>query len=118
MTIVSVVEPVRTPTPPLLPRTSRGILAGAAAALERARLDAGRRRAEAAARTMEKAGWRARASVRTGVPLDEILRAVREARADLLVLGVRGTGGLARLLLGSVADGALRLAPVPVLVVK
>ena len=39
-------------------------------------------------------------------------------RADLLVLGARGTGGLARLLLGSVADGALRLATVPVLVVK
>jgi nucleotide-binding universal stress UspA family protein len=43
---------------------------------------------------------------------------VAEARADLLVLGARGTGGLARVLLGSVADGALRLATVPVLVVK
>jgi len=30
----------------------------------------------------------------------------------------RGTGGLARLLLGSVTEGALRLASVPVLVVK
>ena len=69
-----------------------------------------RRRAEAAVRTMEKGGWRAQASVRTGVPLAEILQAVKEARADLLVLGARGTGGLARVLLGSVADGALRLA--------
>jgi nucleotide-binding universal stress UspA family protein len=67
---------------------------------------------------MERGGWRAQASVRTGVPLAEILQAVKEARADLLVLGARGTGGLARVLLGSVADGAIRLATVPVLVVK
>jgi len=39
-------------------------------------------------------------------------------RAGLLVLGARGTGGLARVLLGSVADGMFRLATVPVLVVK
>ena len=102
----------------LLPASIRGHLAGAAAELERARLNAARRWAEAAVRTMEKGGWRAQASVRTGVPLAELLEAVKEARADLLVLGARGTGGLARLLLGSVTEGALRLATVPVLVVK
>ena len=118
VTVVSVVEPVRPPSMALLPASIRGRLAGAAAQLERARLNAGRRRAEAAVRTMEKGGWRAKASVRTGVPLAELLEAVKEARADLLVLGARGTGGLARLLLGSVAEGALRLASVPVLVVK
>jgi len=118
VTVVSVVEPVRPPSMALMPASIRGHLAGAAAELERARLIAGRRWAEAAVRTMEKGGWRARVSVRTGVPLAEILRAVKEARADLLVLGARGTGGLARVLLGSVADGALRLATVPVLVVK
>ena len=118
VTVVSVVEPVRPPSMALLPRSIRGRIAGEAAELERARLDAARRCAEAAARTMEKGGWRAQASVRTGVPLAELLEAVNEARADLLVLGARGTGGLARVLLGSVAEGALRLAPVPVLVVK
>jgi nucleotide-binding universal stress UspA family protein len=117
-TVVSVVEPVRSPSMALLPPSIRGRLAGAAAELERARLDAARRCAEAAVRTMEKGGWRAQASVRTGVPLAELLEAVKEARADLLVLGARGTGGLARVLLGSVAAGALRLASVPVLVVK
>ena len=116
--VVSVVEPVRPPSMALLPASVRRQLAGAAAELERARLNAARRWAEAAVRTMEKGGWRAQASVRTGVPLAELLEAVVEARADLLVLGARGTGGLARFLLGSVADGALRLAPVPVLVVK
>jgi nucleotide-binding universal stress UspA family protein len=38
--------------------------------------------------------------------------------ADLLVLGARGVGGVTRLLLGSVAEGALGRAPVSVLVVK
>jgi len=118
VTVVSVVEPVRSPSMTFLPASIRGRLAGAAAELERARLNAARRSAEAAIHTMEKGGWRAQASVRTGVPLAEILQAVKEARADLLVLGARGTGGLARVLLGSVADGALRLATVPVLVVK
>jgi nucleotide-binding universal stress UspA family protein len=102
----------------LLPASIRSRLIGAAAELERARLNAARRWAEAAVRTMEKGGWRAQASVRTGVPLAELLEAVKATRADLLVLGARGTGGLARLLLGSVTEGALRLASVPVLVVK
>jgi nucleotide-binding universal stress UspA family protein len=118
VTVVSVVEPVRPPSMTFLPASIRGRLAGEAAELERARLEAGRRWAEAAVRTVEKGGWRAQASVRTGVPLAEILQAVKEARVDLLVLGARGTGGLARVLLGSVADGAIRLATVPVLVVK
>ena len=118
VTVVSVVEPVRPPSMALMPPSMRGHLGGAAAEFERARLNAGRRWAEAAVRTVEQGGWRAQASVRTGVPLAEILRAVKGAHADLLMLGARGTGGLARVLLGSVADGALRLAPVPVLVVK
>jgi nucleotide-binding universal stress UspA family protein len=117
VSVVAVVEPLRPPSMALLPPSVRARLAGGVAELERARLGAGRRRAEAAVRTLEKRGWRAQASVRTGVPLAEILQAVVEARADLLVLGARGTGGLARLLLGSVADGALRLATVAVLVV-
>jgi nucleotide-binding universal stress UspA family protein len=42
--------------------------------------------------------------------------AVAEARPDLLVLGARGTSGIGRLLLGSVAEGALDQAPVSVLI--
>jgi nucleotide-binding universal stress UspA family protein len=53
-----------------------------------------------------------------GVPLPEVLAAIRAARADTLVLGARGVGGVERLLLGSVAEGALSQAPVPVLLVK
>jgi nucleotide-binding universal stress UspA family protein len=38
--------------------------------------------------------------------------------AELIVLGTDGRRGLARLLLGSVVEGVIRLAPVPVLVVR
>ncbi|HLE43779.1 MAG TPA: universal stress protein, partial [Methylomirabilota bacterium] len=72
---------------------------------------------DAAAR-LERRGWKAEPVVRLGVPLPELLRAVTAARADLLVLGARGVGGVARLLLGSVAEGALGRTRVSVLVVK
>jgi nucleotide-binding universal stress UspA family protein len=56
--------------------------------------------------------------VREGVPLVDLLHEAAGFRADLLVVGARGTGGLARLLLGSVAEGALDRSPGPVLLVK
>jgi nucleotide-binding universal stress UspA family protein len=51
-----------------------------------------------------------------GRPLEELLAASRDA--DILVVGARGIGTVERLLLGSVAEGALTHAPVPVLVVR
>jgi len=57
-------------------------------------------------------------SLRTGVPHAEIVAAAREMRADLIVVGTHGRGGLDRVLLGSVAERVLRLAPCPVLAVR
>jgi nucleotide-binding universal stress UspA family protein len=42
----------------------------------------------------------------------------RDERADLVVIGTTGRGGLNRALLGSVADRVVRLAPCPVLTVR
>jgi nucleotide-binding universal stress UspA family protein len=42
----------------------------------------------------------------------------RQVRADLIVVGSHGRSGLPRLLLGSVAEGLMRHASVPVLVVR
>ncbi len=53
-----------------------------------------------------------------GEPATEIIRAAHEIGADMIVLGTHGRGGLAHLLLGSVAEHVLRDAPVPVIVVR
>jgi nucleotide-binding universal stress UspA family protein len=55
---------------------------------------------------------------RLDVPSEEIARLAGEIDADLVVLGTHGRRGLTRLLLGSVAEGVVRLAPCPVLVVR
>jgi nucleotide-binding universal stress UspA family protein len=53
-----------------------------------------------------------------GDPADEILRLAREAGADLIVMGTHGRTGLARLLMGSVAEQVVRRAPCPVLTIR
>ena len=63
-------------------------------------------------------GLTARAALRTGVPYREILDLVADERADLVVIGTHGRGGIDRALLGSVADRVVRLAPCPVLTVR
>jgi universal stress protein A len=63
-------------------------------------------------------GLRARTVLRTGVPYREILAAAEEERADIIVIGTHGRGGLERALLGSVADRVVRLAPCPVLTIR
>jgi nucleotide-binding universal stress UspA family protein len=118
VTVVRVVEPVRVPSMPLVPAAMRAQIAGQADAANRSLVAAARRQVEAAAATLAEAGWRARAVVRRGVPLAELLAAVRAERADVLVLGARGAGAVTHFLLGSVAEAALKHAPVEVLIVK
>jgi nucleotide-binding universal stress UspA family protein len=55
---------------------------------------------------------------RLDVPSEEIASLAMELEADLVVVGTHGRRGLSRLLLGSVAEGIVRLAPCPVLVVR
>jgi len=60
---------------------------------------------------------RAQPALAIGSPAEEILKVARRQRADLVVLGTRGMGRAARLLLGSTADAVLRHARLPVLAV-
>jgi universal stress protein A len=53
-----------------------------------------------------------------GDPADAILRAARETRSDVVLIGTHGQTGLARLLMGSVAEQVVRKAPCAVLTVK
>jgi len=49
---------------------------------------------------------------------ESIAEAAKDWNADLIVVGTHGRHGIERVLLGSGADQIIRLAPVPVLVVR
>ena len=53
-----------------------------------------------------------------GHPVEEIARQLARAKPDLLVLGSHGRSGLARLMLGSVAETVVRQARCPTLIVR
>ncbi len=59
-----------------------------------------------------------RSEVRIGSPTAEIIAAAGELHADLVCIGTHGRGGLARVILGSVAEHVVRQAPCPVLTVR
>jgi nucleotide-binding universal stress UspA family protein len=68
--------------------------------------------------TVQKRVPEAKGYVRAGPAAAEILTAVDEVHADLVVIGSHGRRGVSRLLLGSVAEKVVRLSPVPVLTVR
>jgi len=72
-------------------------------------------------RELEKK-YKARVDIRTelvqGDPRDAILTAVERIGADLVVMGTHGRRGVARALMGSVAESVVRSCPVPVLTVR
>ena len=49
---------------------------------------------------------------------DIIVREAKKWKADLIVMGTHGRRGFNRMVLGSDAEGVLRMAPVPVLMVR
>jgi nucleotide-binding universal stress UspA family protein len=54
----------------------------------------------------------------TGSPAQSIVDFARDCAADLIVMGTHGRTGVAHLLVGSVAERVVRLAPCPVLAVR
>lgn len=56
--------------------------------------------------------------VRSEAPAIEIAQLAADLEADLIVVGTHGRRGMTRFLLGSVAEGVVRLAPCEVLVVR
>ena len=57
-------------------------------------------------------------ATRQGPPFLEIVRYAKENEIDMIVLGTHGRGGLAHMLMGSVAEKVVRKAPCPVLTVR
>ncbi|MES1176912.1 MAG: universal stress protein [Myxococcales bacterium] len=62
--------------------------------------------------------WRVVSHLRLEAQAEEIAQIAADLEADLVVVGTHGRRGIARLLLGSVAQAVVRLAPCPVLVVR
>ncbi|MEO8905836.1 MAG: universal stress protein [Polyangiaceae bacterium] len=56
--------------------------------------------------------------LRVEAPAHEIAQLAADVEADLVVVGTQGRRGISRLLLGSVAEAVVRLAPCPVYVVR
>ncbi len=56
--------------------------------------------------------------VMVGRPFEQILKTAKREAVDLIVMGTRGRTGLGHVMLGSVAERVVRLAPCPVLTVK
>jgi nucleotide-binding universal stress UspA family protein len=59
-----------------------------------------------------------RAHQRVEVPSEEIAQLAADVEADLVVVGTHGRRGMSRVMLGSVAEATVRLAPCPVLVAR
>jgi nucleotide-binding universal stress UspA family protein len=73
---------------------------------------------EKAVRETKGEGVSASSYLIQGVPYEEIVKKAGQSRADLIVMGTHGRTGVRHLLLGSVAERVIRLAPCPVMTVK
>ncbi|ELY53197.1 universal stress protein [Natronolimnohabitans innermongolicus] len=62
-------------------------------------------------------GLEATAATREGIPAKEIVAYANEHDIDTIAIGTSGRGGVARAVIGSVADKVVRTAPVPVLTI-
>ena len=87
-----------------------------------AKLDAWRRQAmerlASLSEVFKAAGIRCTASVRMGVPHEEILEEAESIRPDLIIVGSKATSTLTRFLLGGTAGHVVRHAPCSVLVAR
>jgi nucleotide-binding universal stress UspA family protein len=69
-------------------------------------------------REAEKRCVAAESKLTQGVPYDQIVKTAENVNADLVVMATHGRTGMRHVLLGSVAERVVRLAPCPVLTVR
>jgi nucleotide-binding universal stress UspA family protein len=79
---------------------------------------AARRRLHELTIDSDASGPRTTTAIRTGPAVYAIVDYAREHGIDLIVMGTHGRGAVAHLVLGSVAERVVRLAPCPVLTVR
>ena len=118
MLLVTAAPLMSDPSNPLLPPEIRRTAASGVDSINRSRMTEARANLQHLAKDARAAGWRVDVAVTNAAPLRSLLSAVTDARADVLIVGATGTSQIERLLVGSVAQGALDRSPVPVLVVR
>jgi nucleotide-binding universal stress UspA family protein len=79
---------------------------------------AAQNRLSAALDELQKQIPAARSLLKMGIPWEQILATAKEEHADVIVMGTHGFRGVKHLLLGSVAEKVVRLAPIPVLTAR
>ena len=67
---------------------------------------------------IQEAGLEGEILMTHGVPFQTIVDMARDQHVDLIVMGTHGRTGVHHLLMGSVAEKVVRLAPCPVLVTR
>jgi universal stress protein A len=67
---------------------------------------------------LQKEGISPTIDVIEGTPADEILDYIKTKNIDLVIMGTHGRSGVARLMMGSVAEKVVRQSGAPVLVVS
>jgi nucleotide-binding universal stress UspA family protein len=77
-----------------------------------------RRIVEEASLKAKTAGVDVKGAILEGEPVRQIVSYAKKIKADAIVIGTHGRSGLKRLFMGSVAEGVLRSAPMPVLTVR
>ena len=87
-------------------------------ALEEGMRRAGQTILEQTAETLAGVDARVSRVYRRGDPASEIIKAAKEHKADLIVMGSRGLGQIGGLILGSVSERVLHGAHGPVLIVR
>jgi nucleotide-binding universal stress UspA family protein len=80
--------------------------------------EAGRRLVEQSVRKLIKAGFTAEPACQLGKPAEEIMKVASKHHADLIVMGAKGLGAIARFLLGSVSTRVVQHSSCSVLVVR
>jgi nucleotide-binding universal stress UspA family protein len=116
--LVTAVPLMVDPSNPLLPSDIRKTAASGVASINRRRVAEARANLQQLAKGPRAAGWQVDFAVPSAAPLESLLSAVTQSGANLLIVGATGASQLRRLLLGSVAQGALDRSPVPVLIVR
>jgi nucleotide-binding universal stress UspA family protein len=80
--------------------------------------EAGYKLIEQSVQKLIKVGFTAEPLCQFGKPADEIMKAAASCRADLIVMGAKGLGAIARFLLGSVSTRVVQHSSCSVLVVR